>query len=122
MYLSFSEYINLGGEPIDERQYADLEYHARRLVDNCTCDRVRAENPVRESVQRLMYRLINDELASPGSSANGVQSVSNDGVSVVYTQTSEHDQLRAKYNTIIEYLAGETTEDGTPLLYAGVMF
>ncbi|MBQ5851522.1 MAG: hypothetical protein IIW54_12055, partial [Lachnospiraceae bacterium] len=63
-----------------------------------------------------MYDLIQlDETVNK----HNISSASNDGVSITYADNTE---IRAKTEDLIKvYLSGETTDNETPLLYAGVV-
>lgn len=116
MYLSYEEYKDMGGS-MSEAAFNSLEYKARKRIDCATQNRLIEDGPVRESVKRLMYELINGYQANAGQ--QGISSASNDGVAVTYVTGAE---AAARETAIIkQYLTGELTKDGTPVLYLGVV-
>lgn len=120
MYLIYDEYIGMGGEA-SEASFSRLEHKARTMIDLMTYGRIASEDPARQTVKYACFELIQAmtrEEESAGIGAAEVSSVSNDGVSISYT-AGQNVQSRCK-QIIRSWLAGETTADGTPLLYAGV--
>lgn len=123
MYLTYEEYAEMGGIA-DAAIYPRLEMKARRLIDYGTHNRLTDENPVRESVRHCMYELIQmlyaDESAT-GGSGREIASISNDGVSIAYTDAQNGGSATVRYmNYIRVWLAGELSASGVALLYAGV--
>lgn len=83
MYLSFEEYVEMGGT-MDEADYPTAERRARALLDDWTLGRVKRMDEVPEEVELAMYEIIEhiDEAMSVGdglsSFSNGVNSLSYD--------------------------------------------
>ena len=123
MYLTQAEYTAYGGAELTAVAYSRYEYNARRIIDNCTFNRITEETPVRECVKRLMFELIQLQQRKDDSDAKygfGVKSMSNDGVSVTLASepanTSTAQYHRESVQLVNTYLNGETTDDGTFLL------
>lgn len=127
MYLSFSEYVGMGGK-IAEGAFARQELRARKLIDRMTHGRIRDETPVRDAVKAAMFELIDaGEAQDKEAAAHGgreIAGMSNDGVSVSYAAGGDLGfgmrWSARKCAIITEYLQGETTKEGIALLYAGV--
>lgn len=128
-YLTYDEYEQMGGQ-LSEAAFSALEFRASKAVDTLTHGRVMNEQPVRTAVKQAVYALIgtmhmDDENAS-AYGGRDVQSMSNDGVSVTFSAAAAGgDAARAqnaRYNNVLKaFLFGEVTEDGVPLIYAGVV-
>lgn len=136
MYLTFTEYQNMGGA-LDETTFNDYEFEARAKVDWYSFNRLQKETEQCEAVKRCMYHLISliqlqrDALTSgsgvgSSSSTGGglVASQSNDGVSVSYNTLSAKDlvdmiepQIK---KSISSYLQNVTNELGQKVLYRGL--
>lgn len=114
MYLTFSDYIDMGGT-LTEAAYTRLEYKARRLIDAYTFNRVKALTETPESVKMLSFELIC--LGEQDEEGGQIASVGNDGLSISYTAVDSKEQAES---LIRSYLAGEVDAEGTPLLYKGV--
>ena len=62
MYLTYDEYIHMGGEEMEESTFEQLEFEARAQIDWWTFSRLKrdaargAEMP--EAVKRCMFKLI----------------------------------------------------------------
>lgn len=125
MYLSLQEYIRYGGNiSVTAIDYDRLEYAARKKVDVHTFGRVKGMKAVPEAVKRLIFELINATLVSTATAnTNPVASFSTDGYSETYVNTHTTEYLgyssKKERAMIYEYLAGETDDNGIPLLYCG---
>lgn len=128
-YLTYDEYEDMGGQ-LPAAAFSMLEFRARKAVDMLTHGRVADEQPVREAVKLAVYALVGemdaDEKRAAAYDGREVQSMSNDGVSVTFASGAQAgaEAVRAqnaRYAGLLKsYLAGETTEDGLSLIYAGV--
>lgn len=116
-YLSHEEYKTMGGTA-EQTAFDILEMKARKKIDYYTQNRLVnvADEDINDTVKYLMYDLIKlDESVNK----QNISSASNDGVSITYADNAE---IRAKIEELIKfYLSDETTADGIPLLYAGVV-
>ena len=115
MLLPYDQYQTYGGK-LEESAFMVYFYDARKKVDSFTFGRIKA---LTEPIGRLLTRLT-DILAANDISKEKVSSWSNDGVSESYSQVSSQDVEKQMNQLIREYLANETDENGTPLLYLGV--
>ena len=123
MYLTYSEYVTLGGT-LTEAAFNRIERKVEAYLNRMTHDRVKDETPVRECVKLTVFDLIGVTAeADTQSVPDGAVSVSNDGVSVSYGSAQARDRAVAtrKNGILIDYLDGEV-KDGVPLLYGGVQF
>lgn len=135
MYLTYDQYVNMGGTVLEETAFQQLEFEARGIIDWWTFNRLQNEEEYPEAVQRCMYRLIyliqerNKSLAvDPQTSDGGVQagivSESNDGVSTSYNTLAAGEAvttLQKEVETAIKmYLTGVRNSLGHRLLYRGV--
>lgn len=116
MYLEYADYVQMGGM-LEEGVFARLEMRAEKCIDRLTHGRLHRESGVRECVRLAVWQLIGAMNDSDEHGGRSVEQLSNDSVSVRYAS----DRAEAGYARIVrEYLSGETTEDGTELIYAGV--
>lgn len=120
MYLTYDEYIQQGGA-LDSAAFSRLEYKAERIVDKRTLGRLKGEATVSEAVKRLVYELVTTLNDAEQRSSETVSSYSNDGVSVSYMKPPSEAEIASNIDCIIvDYLTGELTSGGVPLLYLGV--
>lgn len=136
MYLTYAEYQELGGT-LDDTTFSEFEFEARCKIDWWTFNRLKNEESYPEEVKRCMYKLIKliqqvqeasvldgEGDSSSGSSAAGISSMSNDGVSISYNvmsaaQAAEQasDQMAA---CIKQYLGDVKNSLGRKVLYRGL--
>lgn len=124
-YLTYDEYIELGGTLDNETPFNILETEARNELNNYTHNRLKHLNNQPNEVKLCMLALINDlETFHNVKKCNkNIVSESIDGYSVNYGQTSKEqiDTQVAEIKNIIEgYLGSLIMPDGTPYLYMGV--
>lgn len=123
MYIEISYYLANGGTEMDDAAFSRNEYRARKIVDRLTQNRVTKMQNVPEAVQRLMVELVTLE-ATQGAAAldnQPVSSFSNDGYSETYAQPLTAETVKQlEMDLVVDYLAEETDDTGTPLLYLGV--
>ena len=123
MYIEISYYLANGGTEMDDAAFSRNEYRARKIVDRLTQNRVTKMQNVPEAVQRLMVELVTLE-ATQGAAALDNQPVSpfsNDGYSETYAQPLTAETVKQlEMDLVVDYLAEETDDNGTPLLYLGV--
>lgn len=137
MYLSYSDYQNMGGT-LDETTFNDLEFAAECKVNWYTFNRLKNEDSEKYPVElsRCMFRLIKlineQQMAgaidgqgdgSSSSSNAGIASMSNDGVSISYNVLSASEAVEQAgkqiEQCIKEYLAEVKNSLGRKLLYKG---
>lgn len=123
MYIEMGYYLANGGQEMDYAAFSRNEYRARKIVDRLTQNRVTKMQNVPEAVQRLMVELVTME-ATQGAAAmdnQPVSSFSNDGYSETYAQPLTAEMVKQlEMDLVVDYLAEETDDNGTPLLYLGV--
>ena len=123
MYIEIGYYLANGGTEMDDAAFYRNEYRARKIVDRLTQNRVTKMQNVPEAVQRLMVELVTLE-ATQGAAAldnQPVSSFSNDGYSETYAQPLTAETVKQlEMDLVVDYLAQETDDNGTPLLYLGV--
>ena len=123
MYIEIGYYLANGGTEMDNAAFSRNEYRARKIVDRLTQNRVAKMQNVPEAVQRLMVELVTLE-ATQGAAAldnQPVSSFSNDGYSETYAQPLTAETVKQlEMDLVVDYLAEETDDNGTPLLYLGV--
>lgn len=135
MYLTYDEYINMGGAEMPETTFQQIEFEARCVIDYWTFNRLQKETEYPEAIKRCMLKLIQmisdkqkamltDIQASDGTVKAGIIQEANDGVSASYnTLTAKEavDTLQNEFpNTIRMYLTGVRNSLGHKLLYRGV--
>lgn len=124
-YLSFRDYMMMGGTIEDQDVFSRLSVQAEQLITRMTHGRIIDETPVRPCVQYAAYAILEAAYKDEQANSDGreIASVSNDGVSVSYvTESGSANMHRSKrYAGIVKtYLEWETDAHGTPLLYVGV--
>ena len=135
MYLTYDEYVNMGGSTLEETTFQQLEFEARSIVDWLTFNRLQKEEEYPEAVKRCLFKLISllndkqkalmiDAQSSDGSIKAGIASESNDGVSTSYNTLSAKDAVdtlqKECEETIRMYLSGVKNSLGQLLLYRGL--
>ena len=135
MYLTYDEYIAMGGETLEETAFDNLEFEARATIDWWTFNRLQNEVEYPEAVKRCMFALINliknkqdsmvtDAQAADGTKQAGITHQSNDGVSISYNVMSASrlfDNAKSEIKTTIQQcLNGVVNSLGHKLLYRGV--
>lgn len=134
MYLTYSEYISMGGQ-LSEADYNGFEYEAETRIDWYTFNRLHKEAEYPERVKKCVFvlvenaakkaRLINASLGTETSTTGAaITAQSNDGVSITYNALSAsriYDDLRVETAQTIEmFLTGVCNSAGRHLLYRGV--
>ena len=135
MYLTYDEYIDMGGAEIEETAFKQIEFEARSVVDWWTFNRLQKEETYPEAVKRCVFRLVQlindkqkammiDSQSSDGAVKAGIASESNDGVSTSYNTLSAKEAVdtlqKEVESTIRMYLSGVKNSLGYLLLYRGV--
>ena len=113
-YLTYSEYIRLGGT-LHEMPFNKLEFKARKRIDRLTLNRLTELDEQIHEVKMRKTMKINEN-----KSINNITSESIDGYSVSYGETSTQEENKM-YNDIVRtYLKYCKTPDGVHYLYCGV--
>lgn len=101
VYLTYSEYSELGGEAVDAFAYTKAERNARRKLDYFTQDRLKNATTITDDVKECMAELI-DKMAEM-EEGEKVSSFSHDGVSVSFVSDDRTDE-EILYDIAVEYL------------------
>ena len=136
MYLTYEDFISMGGTDLEETAYQQLEFEARAIIDWWTFNRLQKESEYPEAVKRCLFKLISlladkqkamvvDTASSENESIKaGIASESNDGVSTSYNVLSAREAVdtlqRELEYTIKLYLTGVKNSLGRYLLYRGI--
>lgn len=116
-YLTYADYTGMGGT-LAQTAFSNFAFEADQHIDRLTHDRVASETPVREAVKRLAFRVVEFLRTSDEAMTAGIKSAGNGAASVTYFTPKEIRAQIAKFAS--DYLAGEITNDGVLLMYAGV--
>ena len=126
-YLTYAEYLALGGDTIGETPFNLLEYEARKQVDLRTHKRLVDVETIPQEVKLCIFHLI-DKIryyASATQSGDGnISQESIDGYSITYLGASQINQVVASKNVelqdiIVSDLYGVIINN-EHLIYAGV--
>lgn len=135
MYLTYDDYVNMGGANIEETAFQQMEFEARSIIDWWTFNRLQQESQYPEAVQRCMFKLIQlldtkqkalvvDAQSTDGVVKAGIASESNDGVSTSYNTLSAREAIDTMKNeiesTIRMYLGSVRNSLGQKVLYRGI--
>ena len=135
MYLTYDEYLDMGGETLEETAFENLEFEARAIIDWWTFNRLQNETSYPEAVKRCIIKLISlikakqDALvvnpqAADGTIQAGLEHQSNDGVSTTYnvmSARSAYDVSNKEIESVIKmYLSGIRNSLGRKVLYRGI--
>ena len=126
MYLTYNEYIGMGGE-LSDADFLTLAEQAEAIIDCRTYGRLHETETVGGRVKRCVCTLVeilNEKKRYASGGHRTVTGESNDGISVSYAAPDARtvaELYDAEIRTCIRtYLGRECAEDGTPLLYRGV--
>lgn len=135
MYLTYDEYIVMGGTNMEEAAFQQIEFEARAVIDYWTFNRLQKEETYPEAVKRCMFRLIQlindkqkamvvDAQSADGTVKAGIASESNDGVSTSYNTLSARDAVdtmqKELETTTKMYLSNVKNSLGHKVLYRGL--
>ena len=125
-YLSYEEYMNLGGT-LEEVPFNELEFECRRIIDSRTQNRLKNTEEIPEEVKLLenkMIQTLQGYYISLQKAQSGVASVNTDGYSESYISSTQIGQLvegkiEALQELISTYLFGVIVNN-EHILYCGV--
>lgn len=123
MYIDLTYYMENGGKEMTDAAFSRVEFRARKIVDRFTQGRVQRMSAIPEAVKRLMVELVTLEVTQGAAvqENQAVTSFANDGYSETYADPLTGERVKEiEGNLILEYLSGETDDNGTPLLWLGV--
>ena len=136
-FLTYDEYLNMGGTLTDEDKYNLYEFEVESIIHWYTFDRLKNEESYSEEVKQCAYMLVNliiekyatlnvgnADTDTPTSSVVGqIASQSNDGVETSYVTLSSYNLLTfctKEVNNVINYcLRNAVNSLGRKLLYRG---
>lgn len=133
MYLTYEEYLNMGGT-LDEAAFDNYLIDSEMLIDWYTFNRLHGETEIPERVKQCVFKLISlADMKSKslvlgrevdGTGNASVSAQSNDGVSISYNTLSASqalDLIKLESGQIVkQYLNGVTNSLGRKLLYRGI--
>lgn len=124
MYLTYEEYLSYGGT-VNEVEFTEIEFRARKYIDYLTDSRVDKMAEVPESVKLAMMAAIrfDGKYGTAALADNSVlSSYSTDGYSESYGSAGEQQTAakRSLNDSVRTLLYGELDDKGVPLLYRGV--
>lgn len=125
-YLSYEEYIELGGT-LEKVPFDELEFECRRIIDSRTQNRLKNADEIPQEVKMLEYRMLDNlqgYYISYKKAQDGIQSENTDGYSVTYISTNEISQMinnksKELQDLVSTYLFGVIVNN-EHLLYMGV--
>lgn len=125
MYLTYNDYVTMGGQ-LSSAAYTRFELMSRKQIDAATFGRLTDLQTQSDTVEGLMFELVNINeqhvSAVSGGDVKKSESVGDYSVSYAGSCVSDSASLNAAVADLIDtYLSGETTSDGVPLLYCGVV-
>lgn len=128
-YLSYAEYIALGGSAMEQTPFDLLEFEARRKIDERTFNRLKDVEEIPQEVKLCTYHLINSidsysKSIDQAASNSGITSESTDGYSISYRSASEISNIVKSKSDELEdiirtYLIGVVV-NGEHIMYCGV--
>lgn len=133
MYLTYEEYLNMGGT-LDEAAFDNYLIDSEMLIDWYTFNRLHGETEIPERVKQCVFKLISlADMKSKslvlgrevdGTGNASVSAQSNDGVSISYNTLSASqalDLIKLESGQIVkQYLNGVVNSVGRKLLYRGI--
>lgn len=123
-YLTYSEYINLGGT-IEEMPFNLLEFECRQRINRRTQNRLVNIEEIPDEVKLCIFRMIGelDTYIKESQTTGNIASENIDGYSVTYSsQTKEAINYKAgKIEEIMENCLMNVIVNGVHILYLGVM-
>lgn len=125
-YLSYQEYIELGGT-LEEVPFNELEYECERIIDSRTQNRLKKADEIPQEVKMLEYKMLENlqgYYKTLQNAQKGVQSENTDGYSVTYIPSNQIEQLVQSNMEILQdlistYLFGVVVNN-EHLIYLGV--
>lgn len=126
-YLTYAEYLALGGSAIGEMPFKLLEFEARRIVDINTHNRLKNVQEIPQEVKICEYNLINNIQKFANSTINSsgnISSENTDRYSVSYITADKISEIvkskQSELKDIVRtYLLG-VIANNEHIMYAGV--
>ena len=127
-YLTYAEYLTLGGSAIGEMPFNILEFEARRQIDLRTYNRIKNSETIPQEAKLCVYNLvnsINEYISTTSNIANGgnVKSENIDGYSISYLSAGEVSEVvkskQAEIDDIVSTYFLNLIVDGEHAMYCG---
>ena len=127
-YLTYAEYLTLGGSAIGEMPFNILEFEARRQIDLRTYNRIKNSETIPQEAKLCVYNLvnsINEYISTTSNIANGgnVKSENIDGYSISYLSAGEVSEVvkskQAEIDDIVRTYFLNLIVDGEHAMYCG---
>ena len=132
MYLTYDEYLSMGGT-FDEATFKKLEFQVEAHINYATFNRLKGDKEIPLEVTRLTFYLVDlmekkaDAFSLGKDSSHtdaAITSQSNDGVSISYSGINPSDLIKLcekdSAEAIRMHLEGVTNAAGRKLLYRGL--
>lgn len=123
-YLTYDEYVAIGGE-LDQAAFERNIDRACAIIDRYTQNRLQAvltpSDRVRACIRDILELSARDSAISGDIVASRSQSAGGVSESESYVTRSTAETAELAGSIIYDYLASETDDKGTPLLYRGCM-
>lgn len=120
-YLTYEEYSNMGGV-LDITAFNRSISKVCGIIDNATHRRIECMKTIPQSVKALCRDLV-EHISANSTNEKLVTSRSQSAGGVSESESYEiksREEMQADIdNIIVDYLAAETDDNGTPLLYRG---
>ena len=120
MYLTYDEYINMGGL-LEESAFIHSCVLASKRIDRETMGRVKDMTEIPVTVKGAVFELIElYEDKARLSKGKAISSESVEGWSRSYSAITAAEYEQTESDLLLTYLSGVCDDNGVPLLYRGV--
>ena len=123
-YLSYTEYMLLGGANLDITPFNLLEFEARKKIDERTQNRLKNVDEIPKDVKICVFKMIESikSYEKLETQSRGISSENIDGYSITYNNDSSSIKI-AKNNELEDIMRtclSGVMINNVPLLYLGV--
>ena len=123
-YLSYTDYMILGGTNLDITPFNLLEFEARKKIDERTLGRLKNVVELPQEVKLCVFKMIEllRKYQQIEAQNKGISSENIDGYSVTYNGDSSSIQMgkNSEIEDIIRTYLIDVIVNGVPILYLGV--
>ena len=120
MYVDQAYYTSLGYPTLESNLFNRLNVRAQAKIDRLTQNRIASMQSVSTMVKDCICELIN-LLNKKEAEGVALQSFNNDGYSESYAEPLTEENIEKAVGVIVlDYLANEKDDNGTPLLWLGI--
>lgn len=123
-YLSYTDYMILGGTNLDITPFNLLEFEARKKIDERTLGRLKNVVELPQEVKLCVFKMIEllRKYQQIETQNKGISSENIDGYSVTYNSDSSSIQMgkNSEIEDIIRTYLIDVIVNGVPVLYLGV--